>query len=468
VGAKVTEVDVQAAAIEKFQPLLDGARWDELNATMRELAERLRGRTLWNVNSTARGGGVVELLSSLIPYDRGCGIQERWSVIDGSARFFNFTKRLHNLLHGADAGGLEISAEERREYESTLADNAAVFAEEMRRGDVAILHDPQVAGLVPALAQRGVVVVWRCHIGVDEPNDAARSAWRFLVPYLAQARGYVFSRRAYAWDGLGDDRLHIIAPTIDPFTVKNRDMQGDEVAAILQAAGMMRVSLTGSRHDVKFERRASLVGEPVAADATIVTQVSRWDRLKDPVGVLDAFARGVAPHTDSVLVLAGPAVSSVDDDPEQPEVLNAVASCRESLPQDIRSRVLIAQLPMVNVDENATMVNALQRRSDVVVQKSLAEGFGLTVAEAMWKSRPIVASRVGGIEDQLEDGSSGLLVDDPRDLRRFADAVTSLVKNRERAADLGRGARRRAIEQFLAPRHLVEQARLIMSVAAPD
>ena len=467
-GATVTAVDVGDASIDTFQSLLDPARWDELTASMRGLSAALRGRTLWNLNSAARGGGVAEMLSSLIPYDRGCGIDERWSVIDGSAEFFNFTKRLHNLLHGTDAAGIGISAEERRDYESTLSENAAALLDEMRRGDVAILHDPQVAGLVPTLAEHGVEVIWRCHIGVDEPNDAARSAWRFLLPYLAKARAYVFSRRRYAWEGLEPARLRVIAPTIDPFTVKNRDIPDHEVAEILQAAGIACPAVAGSRHAVKFKRQASLVGEPVAAGATIVTQVSRWDRLKDPLGVLDAFARGVAPATAAVLVLAGPAVSSVDDDPEQPEVLDAVVSCRDSLPEKIRSRVLIAQLPMVNVDENAMMVNALQRRSNVVVQKSLAEGFGLTVAEAMWKSRPIVASRVGGIEDQIVDGSSGVLVDDPRDLAGFAGALTCVLNDRARAGELGEGARRRAIEQFLAPRHLVEQARLIMSLVACD
>jgi trehalose synthase len=180
--------------------------------------------------------------------------------------------------------------------------------------------------------------------------------------------------------------------------------------------------------------------------------------------VLEAFGRGIAPGTDTVLVLAGPAVSSVDDDPEQPDILNAVTRCRESLPQAVRERVLIAQLPMVNIEENATMVNALQRRADIIVQKSLAEGYGLTVAEAMWKARPVVASRVGGIEEQIEDGRSGLLIDDPRDLASFASAVDGLLRDPARALELGRGARRRAIAQLLTPRHLVEQAKLVMSL----
>jgi len=461
----VTTVDVDTARIDRFESLLHNARWGELGGTLAEFARTMRGRRLWNINSTARGGGVVELLSSLIPYDRGCGIDERWVVIEGSPEFFAFTKRLHNLLHGVEAGGTEITDEEREQYESTLRENANVIAEEIRRGDVVLLHDPQVAGLAPALAKSGADVLWRCHIGVDEPNDAARAAWRMLTPYLAPALALIFSRARYAWEGLDPSCVHVLPPSIEPFTIKNRDLPVDEVSTILQAAGIMRPP---ARLDApfKFEQQASIMGEPFGADDRLVVQVSRWDRLKDPVGVLESFARGVAPATDAHLVLAGPAVSGVDDDPEQPEVLNAVAACRESLPRDVRDRVLIVQLPMANVDENAMMVNALQRRADVIAQKSLAEGFGLTVAEAMWKSRPLVASRVGGIEDQIEDGKSGLLIDDPRDLGAFADAVNSLLLDSARAHELGEAARTRAVDSFLAPRHLVDQARLVMSVAA--
>lgn len=195
----MTTVYLDRANIDRFEPLLDRDRWTELRRTLSDFSRAMRARRLWNVNSTARGGGVVELLSSLIPYDRGCDIDERWMVIEGSPSFFAFTKRLHNLLHGVPAGGLDISAEEREQYESTLRENAEAIAQEVRAGDVVLLHDPQVAGLAPALAGQGAIVIWRCHIGVDEPNDAARSAWRMLIPYLAPARALIFSRARYAW-----------------------------------------------------------------------------------------------------------------------------------------------------------------------------------------------------------------------------------------------------------------------------
>jgi trehalose synthase len=207
---------------------------------------------------------------------------------------------------------------------------------------------------------------------------------------------------------------------------------------------------------------ARLTGESLPPNISVLVQVSRWDGLKDPVGVLDTFVHHVAPRTDSWLILAGPAVKSVADDPEQPEVLGDVSRRLEQLEPSMRRRVQLAQLPMDDTEENAAIVNALQRRADVVVQKSLAEGFGLTVSEAMWKARPVVASRVGGIGDQIEDGTSGVLVDDPRDLEAFGDAIVRLLGNRAEAKRLGAGARRRAARNYLAPRHLNEQARLIL------
>jgi trehalose synthase len=269
------------------------------------------------------------------------------------------------------------------------------------------------------------------------------------------------------WDGLDETRIRIIPPCIDPFATKNEDFIADSATAILQAAGILSgrdgeaVFLRHDETPAHVVRSADAGGTVLPPDAQIVTQVSRWDRLKDPAGVMDAFVRHIAPRGDAYLVLAGPAATSVTDDPEEPEVLRELKARRESIPASIRDRVVIAQLPMEDTEENAAIVNALQRRSDVVVQKSLAEGFGLTVAEAMWKSRPVVASRVGGIEDQIEDGKSGLLVDDPADLQAFGAAVVRLLDDRAQAAELGREARRRVAHSFITPRHLINEAQLI-------
>ena len=434
------------------------------------LVAALRGRVLWNVNSTARGGGVAELLASLIPYDRDAGIDERWVVIEGSPDFFNVTKKIHTLLHGVDSDGAELTEEDRRQYEQATSRNAAALTEIIRPGDVAILHDPQTAGLVPALSARGIHVIWRSHIGVDQPDDAVRNAWTFLRPYVTKAAACVFSRNAYVWEGLDPSRVRIIAPCIDPFATKNEDLTGDTVTAILHAGGILQGrdgEATFKRHDGTrghVVRTAHLEETALPYEARIVLQVSRWDRLKDPIGVMDGFAGHIAPSTDAWLVLAGPAATSVKDDPEQPEILDELTRRRQAMPSSVRTRIVIAQLPMEDTDENAAIVNALQRRADVVVQKSLAEGFGLTVAEAMWKGRPVVASRVGGIEDQIESGKSGLLIDDPKDLQAFGEAVVRLLADEAEARRLGAEARRQVIRKFITPCHLIEQGRLIQEI----
>src|SRR5207248_4768702 len=243
-----------------------------------------------------RGGGVAELLGALIPYERGAGIDERWVAIEGSPSFFALTKRLHLLRHGAGADGSQVTDEERREYEGTVAANAEALQQQAQPGDVVILHDPQVAGLAPALARHGCRVVWRCHIGVDQPNHAAREAWEFLRPCVRAAAAVVFSRRAYIWEGLEPEKTEVIAPCIDAFSPKNRDLDAEAVASTLRRIG-------------------------VAEDgAPYVLQVSRWDPLKDPIGVLEGFAAHVAPHAAGRLVLAGPELKSVADDPQGPQV----------------------------------------------------------------------------------------------------------------------------------------------------
>jgi len=240
------------------------------------------------------------------------------------------------------------------------------------------------------------------------------------------------------------------------------------VAAILGAAGLSRVDATEaptfSREDgtpARVDRRAELYeDQPLTQDAKLVTQVSRWDRLKDPAGILRAFSEHVEDR-DVHLLLAGPSVAAVADDPEGAEVLGEVREQWSGLEPEVRRRVHLAQLPMEDAEENAAIVNAVQRRSDIVVQKSLAEGFGLTVAEAMWKARPVVASRVGGIQDQIVDAESGILVDDPTDLVAFGEAVDRLLRDPQLAARLGEAARERVREEFLGTRQLIQYLNLL-------
>lgn len=463
-------IQLRSASIDPFRELLEPNEWTTFAQIMRDVAALSQGHTIWNVNSTAHGGGVAEMLAWEIPYERGVGMDTRWLVIEGDTRFFTFTKRLHTLLHGAADDGATISAAERAIYEQTLAQNLEALIGRLRPRDVVILHDPQTAGLIPQIVRHGCRVIWRCHIGVDQPNQIVRNAWQFLLPAVSAAHATVFSRRTYVWEGLDPKRVEIIHPAIDAFTPKNQQLDGDTVDAILHATGV----LTGSAPsgEPTFRRRdgsPARVENPtelfprtqLPMDARLVVQVSRWDRLKDPVGVLQGFASFVAPTVDSHLILAGPGVSAVADDPEEPEVLREVQDGWQRLAPAVRERIHLARLPMDDEDENAAVVNALQRRARVVVQKSLQEGFGLTVAEAMWKARPVVASRIGGIQDQIEDHASGVLIDDPGDLAAFGAAIVDLLEKPAEAERLGAAAKARVRREFLAPRLLMQQGRLV-------
>jgi trehalose synthase len=324
--------------------------------------------------------------------------------------------------------------------------------------------------MLPALrAAADVRLIWRAHIGLDLPNDLARDAWSFLTPYLGEADAYVFSREAFAWEDLDHSRVSVIPPSIDAFSPKNHGMAFTSVTAVLRAAGLAagdhqphRAVFERLDGSVGFvERRARLVEEKeLQLDSPLLAQVSRWDALKDPLGVLAAFTEHVRADQEPHLLLAGPDVTAVTDDPEGAVVFAQAEAAWHDLPLNVRRRVHLAQLPMEDPEENAVIVNALQRRADVVAQKSLAEGFGLTVAEAMWKGRPVVATRVGGIQDQIEDGRTGILVD-PLDLRAFGEQVSVLLEDPHAAERIGEAARERVRARFLAPRHLGQYVDLL-------
>jgi trehalose synthase len=415
----------------------------------------LDGRIVWNVSSTATGGGVAEMLHSLLGYVSGAGVKTRWLVIHGDPEFFSITKRLHNGIHGAGSPDA-LGPADHAHYERTLAANLPELLPLIGPRDVVLLHDPQPAGLVEPLRQAGIPVIWRSHIGRDIPNESSVAAWEFLRGYVESADAYVFSRERYAPAWLARDRLTVIPPSIDPLSEKNRPMSPDECRDILVRAGL----LAGGP-----ARAGVVAGAPAPdPDTRLVVQVSRWDRLKDMPGVMTGFSRMTPAVPDAHLMLVGPAVSGVSDDPEGAEVYAECLAIWRELPEPDRDRVHLVSVPMEDQDENARIINAVQRHATVVTQKSLAEGFGLTVAEAMWKARPVVASAVGGIQDQIVDGRDGLLLPDPYDLDAFCSAVRSLLVDESLAARLGAAARRRVHEQFLGDRHLVQYAELFAAV----
>jgi trehalose synthase len=455
------DVPISPVAPERLLSVLPREQALEFERTISRGKALLDSRVIWNVSSTARGGGVAEMLASLLAYTRGAGLDARWVVIEGSPDFFRVTKRIHNMLHGSAGDGMGLHEEDDAIYRDTTARNARELVPLVRSGDVVLLHDPQTAGLIEPLRAVGAHAVWRCHVGVDEPNGLAQAAWEFLRPHVLPADAVVFSREAYVWEGLDLARVRVIPPSIDAFSAKNQEMEADVASSILRVAGLEEGTPPGepvfSRRDGtpgRVDRAAELSGSlPLPVGAPAVIQLSRWDRLKDPVGVLEAFRDGIARRTDAHLVLAGPATAAVSDDPEGLEVLSDVARHRAACPSDVRDRIHLFSLPMEDVGENAAIVNALQRRADVIVQKSLAEGFGLTVAEAMWKARPVVASRVGGIREQIDDGATGVLVE-PRDLAGFADAVADVLLDTAAAREMGMRAREAVRERFLGPDHL--------------
>lgn len=462
---------VAARAAEPLLEVVDPTRARTLTSAFGRAREALAGARVWNINSTDAGGGVAEMLQNLVGISNALGVDTRWLVTEADARFFQITKRLHNNLHGdaGDAGPLGDS--EREVYATALASEGRELSALLRPGDLVILHDPQTAGLVTAARAAGARTVWRCHIGRDDANESSLAAWDFLRPWVAQADAHVFTRPSYAPPWLDPGRTAVIAPSIDPLSTKNRPMSDASAAALLSDAGIVAGVRAGQASYVRTDGSTSPVGHPATVigqrpryDVPLIVQVSRWDRLKDMEGVLHAAVEHV-PGQGSPwhLLLVGPDVRGIADDPEGLAVLEECAAAWEALPAGARTRVSLVTLPMDDVEENAAIVNAIQRHATVVVQKSLQEGFGLTVTEAMWKGRPVVASRVGGLQDQVRCGRTGILVE-PSDHEAFGAAVTGLLADPSRRRAFGRAGAARVRTRFLPDRHLLQWVRVLSDV----
>jgi trehalose synthase len=467
----VKPVQVTPRHVAQLEPVIGEERTARLLQAAGQFRRALSGRTVWNVSSTAVGGGVAEMLQVLLGYVEDMDIASRWMVITGDAEFFVITKRLHNQIHGEPAGG-PLTAADAGHYARMLAANAVELLDQVRPGDLVILHDPQTAGLTEYLTRAGALVAWRCHIGVDWQSDVTDAAWDFLRPHLVSAKGFVFSRRQYAPFWVPDDRIAVIPPSIDPFSPKNQYLDSGAVRAIMATIGVL--DMPTPEEPAAFVRRdgtRGMVSRPaeITGDSRpgpldpMVLQVSRWDRLKDMAGVMSGFADYVTAAGNCYLVLAGPAVGGVADDPEGAAVFADCLMQWRDLPAPVRSRILLVTLPLDDADENAAMVNALQRHAPVIVQKSLAEGFGLTVAEGMWKARPVVGSAVGGIIDQIAPGT-GILLDDPYDLKAFGGAVTQLLDNPAEANRMGEAAMAYITRNFVGDVHMLRYEKLLSAM----
>ena len=472
-------------ATRPFDLLVDDVTeesWQRLMQARAEAAAMLAGRTVWTVNSTAVGGGVAEMQRTLFPYWTGSGLDARWLVLTAPASFFRLTKRLHNMLHG-DPATARLGIRARGLYERVSADAGAELAARVKPGDVVILHDPQTAGLVRSVRRAGAACIWRCHLGTGDAAEPVEEAWTFLLPYLEEAHRYVFTRPEFVPRQLDSERVRVLWPAIDPRSPKNQAMAPPVAHAILHHCGLARWPEAWRRPQTALrnvplawggsrivQRRCSVLREDrraVLDDDRLVVALSRWDRLKDPLGILHAFAEHASDPAVR-LVLAGPPGTSVADDPEGSAVLRAVRAAWAALPRDARRRIDIAIFPMVDLDENGLIVNALQRSADVIVKKSLQEGFGLGVTEALWKTRPVVATRVGGQAEQIADHGSALVVDDPADLARFSAAVAHALADPVDAFSAAAEGHERVRRRYLADRHFVDWIALMSGLLDPD
>ena len=397
--------------IEDYEPIIGAGTVDEL----RLLGRRLAGKRIVTVNSTAIGGGVAEILNRMVPMCQQLGVDLRWEVMKGGEDFFAVTKRIHNALHGKTE---PFSAADREVFQATTDANLTTLDLD---ADIVFIHDPQPAGLVGARGRRPSGWVWRCHIDVSAPQA---DVWQFLAESVGAYDAAVFSAPAFTRD-LAMPQV-MIAPSIDPLSDKNRELPESEIDAILERLHVPR-------------------------DKPIVTQVSRFDRLKDPLGVVDAF-KLARQYNDCRLVLAG---GSASDDPEGAEVLAQVQAAAADDP-DIH---ILALPPTANVE-----INALQRASTIVLQKSLKEGFGLTVSEALWKGKPVIATAVGGIPLQIAHRYSGILT---HTIEGTAFWIKQLLNAPDYAQRLGQNGREHVRTNFLLTRHLRDYLLLFLFLEHP-
>ena len=396
---------LKQSTLEEYVPIVGQAIIDDL----RLLAQKLKGTTIQNVNSTAVGGGVAEILNRMVPLLQELGVDARWDVIKGGQQFFEVTKKFHNALHGRPT---PITS---ADFDIFLETNEMNCREMDMYGDVVFIHDPQPIGLIKK--KKDNKWLWRCHIDVSNPD---RKVWDFLYQFIIQYDSSVFSAPQFSQDL--PIRQFLISPSIDPLSDKNKELPQNIVEEVLKKYG-------------------------ISSEKPIVTQISRFDRLKDPVGVVEAFKK-VRKYIDCQLILAG---GTATDDPEGIEVLEEVKKASDGVP-DVHI-LLLAQ--------NDIEINALQRASTVILQKSLKEGFGLTVAEALWKSKPVVASHVGGIPLQISHKYSGLLT---RSIEGTAFAIKQLLNSPEYAKKLGENGREHIKNNFLLTRHLRDYMLLYLSL----
>jgi trehalose synthase len=381
---------------------------DELYAEILELAAELKGLRVLQINATKLGGGVAEILHSFISLLNDVGIKAEWQLIEGDNRLYDITKSFHNAFQGKD---YELSEKTKRIYERFNAYNAHILEGEW---DIMMIHDPQPAALPYYLADEKTKYVWRCHIDTSHPHP---DMWNFFQPFLSCYDAAIFTMARFAPKNFPAKKIYYIPPAIDPLVTKNVEMDAKKADKILR----------------KYR---------VDPDKPIMTQVSRFDPWKDPIGVIEAYRIAKKVFPDLQLIMVG---QMATDDPEGVKIFEKVKKFAAS-----EKGIFL----LVNLPDNDVAINAIQTSSDIMIQKSIREGFGLTVTEPMWKGKPMVAGNCGGIRIQIKNGKNGFLVDS---VEESAKRVVELLENPEKAAELGKNAKESVREHYLLPRLLRDE-----------
>jgi trehalose synthase len=404
------QVSVERKRLDDYAPVVG----EEVIADLRKLAAPLRDARLLHINATAFGGGVAEMLQTLVPLMRDVGLDAEWQVIEGADEFFEVTKACHNGLQGMD---LAFTQEMQEVWQRYNERNARQLEGSY---DLIVVHDPQPAGLLHYHGpEGGKHWAWRCHIDTSHANPAY---WDFFAPYIDEYEAAIFTMDQYVGPGVAFEHLAIITPTIDPLSPKNAPM--------------------------KLERAREIVaGFGLDVDRPIITQVSRFDPWKDPLGVIDAYRIVKARQPDAQLALVG---SMASDDPEGWYYLDKTI---RHAGEDFDIHVLHNYHGV-----GGLQVGAFQTASDVIIQKSTREGFGLVVTEALWKGKPVVGGNVGGIPLQVLDGKTGFLVDS---VEACAERTLELLGDPKEAQRMGQAAREHVRRNFLTTRHLADYVKLL-------
>lgn len=402
--------------LEEYKKIAGKAAIDQLQ----QLAEPLKGLKIVHINSTKLGGGVVEILSKMVPLTQALGIKADWQVIDGNSDFFECTKGFHNAIQG---NRVYLSSNHLDVYKNVNKQNAERLKPILADADFVIIHDPQPLALIEYFKEKKSKWIWRCHIDASNPF---RPVWNFLLPYIKQYDAFIFSLAEFAHHL--PNPMFIIPPSIDPLSDKNIELDQKEIDQVQELFG-------------------------IDSKRPIMLQVSRFDRFKDPVGVIESFKLVKKFNPSVQLVLAG---SEATDDPEGSAVLNEVKMASQDCPD-----IHILLLP-----GNAhRAINALQRAASIVLQKSIKEGFGLTVTEALWKKKPVIGGNTGGIKLQVIDGQTGFLVNTPEGA---AYRARYLLQNKNKTQEMGAKAKEFVREKFLNTRHLREYLTLIHTLMLGD